>query len=1113
MGLHFNYDYWNNMETPSFILCTVNKSRIGTLNVSGKHLRYNNEIPEISFRIYQFADGKENPYYNRVLEFQYVLLPEIGYFQIMQKPVVITDRNMEYKEVTAQSAEIELGQKYLNTFSINIGTVESIDGVCLYQAGNSKHSLLNLVLEKLPSWSVGYVDPKIGTLQRSFEVDNQDVYSFLTSDVSKAFGCIFIFDTLHNTINVYEQDSVSEDTNIVISFQNLAKRIKMSPDADSVKTCITLVGSDSLTIRELNMGYDRIYNFDYFATPEYMSQELSNAYKNYQKAYEQYNRQYTPLLAGYQDLILEIARLDHEMLPETPLPKKDGQLVTTVELSEDTEVWKEYCLTELEAYKKAYEGRQSVLMQKGYGNKKNVEYDGTQKNAVSDKDNSDKTHMRVEYNSLYIPVYRILQHIRNEITIRERQIQELENRKKDLKLKMEEIISMIDIQKNFTKEQWLFLSKFVREETLSDSNYVITDSMTAEEELEMKQAFLDFGRKELSRISQPQFSFTMDMANIFDFPEFRNQLDKFDLFNYITVLIRDDYYMKVKILSFDIDFEDRKNFSVTFGSIYKYKNKDIFTTAVDAMAAASSASTSVSFNKFQWNNGTEDAFDIKDKISSGLINAGVSLSNSRSTMDIDERGLFMSNDSESEHPKDKTALTGSNLLFTSDNWETVRTALGRIQYIKSDGTSVNTYGLIADTVLSGYIGGSLIEGNTINGGTINGNSINGGTINGTSINNGNGTFSVDKDGNLKASRATITGNITATTLTATESGKIGCWEITSDSLNNGLPFKPSLGNTNATGMGTYGTDWAFWAGNGRFSVKQDGELHAENATIKGKIVTDDITATYGSFTNVTIGKDCQILGNCTIHGRVWGDGFGINPDCGIDARSFGNNFNWLGNPVGSGYIDGTLQSKSFKLCVTSGSLGINGNSNYIDASGGAINIQSASAVNIATSAGNVISCLQNGVTISNLSVGGKKDRIIKTDNYNTVSLSAYETPEPMFGDIGCGQLDEYGKLYIWIDPIFMESIENQYQYKIFLTKYGIGELYVDIDNSTKEYFLVRGEPNLKFSWEIKSIQKDMLNKRFEQYDFNNVNMGDEVNYEAESDFILKELEGELDYEI
>ena len=95
--------------------------------------------------------------------------------------------------------------------------------------------------------------------------------------------------------------------------------------------------------------------------------------------------------------------------------------------------------------------------------------------------------MKIEYKSLYLPVYHILQNINSEIATRKSQIQKHEKRKKSLKLQMENIISLIDIQKNFTKEQWLYLSKFIREETLSDSNYVVTDAMSKEEELEMKR--------------------------------------------------------------------------------------------------------------------------------------------------------------------------------------------------------------------------------------------------------------------------------------------------------------------------------------------------------------------------------------------------------------------------------------------------------------------------------------------------------------------------------------------------------------------------------------------------------------------------------------------------
>lgn len=345
-----------------------------------------------------------------------------------------------------------------------------------------------------------------------------------------------------------------------------------------------------------------------------------------------------------------------------------------------------------------------------------------------------------------------------------------------------------------------------------------------------------------------------------------------------------------------------------------------------------------------------------------------------------------------------------------------------------------------------------------------------------------------------------------------ESGKIGCWEITNSALYNGIAYTGAQ-DSDSCGMGTYGGNWAFWAGNGKFSVKQNGELYAKNATIEGKVVSNDITATNGTFTNVTIGKNCNITGDCYIAGRVWGAGFNINTDCGIDARTLGTGFTWNGNTVGSGFLDGVLSGKTLSICVTSGSLGIGSSSNYINASGGTINIQSSSAVNVATSAGTVISCLQDKVTIRNLEVGGSKNRIIKTTNYGTVSLASYETPEPMFGDVGTGQLDDNGEIYIFLDPMLLETIEAKYQYKVFLTKYGKGELYVDMDRSTTDYFVICGKPNLKFAWEIKTIQKDMINLRFASSDFSNADLGNSIDYEAETEHLLQEYEGEIEYAV
>ena len=107
-------------------------------------------------------------------------------------------------------------------------------------------------------------------------------------------------------------------------------------------------------------------------------------------------------------------------------------------------------------------------------------------------------------------------------------------------------------------------------------------------------------------------------------------------------------------------------------------------------------------------------------------------------------------------------------------------------------------------------------------------------------NNGNYPFTLLADGSLTATKARITGNITA------NGGKIGGWNINGSSL---------LSSNSATGMSSSGV-YAFWAGNSNpanapFSVTHDGHLRATNAKITGSII-----ATSGTFYNgVRIGNE------------------------------------------------------------------------------------------------------------------------------------------------------------------------------------------------------------------------------------------------------------------
>lgn len=153
---------------------------------------------------------------------------------------------------------------------------------------------------------------------------------------------------------------------------------------------------------------------------------------------------------------------------------------------------------------------------------------------------------------------------------------------------------------------------------------------------------------------------------------------------------------------------------------------------------------------------------------------------------------------------------------------------------------------------------------------------NGATISGV-IHAKGGTFSdtITCTGTIQG--GTISGSTIISDAATIQGGTIGGWSILPNAISNGIPYTGD-GTGNATGIGSYGTDWAFWAGNGKFSVKQDGTLRATNANISGTI-----TATSGTFDNVTISDNCTVAGQA-ITGTI------------------GNGVGWNGSTIGGGYI-------------------------------------------------------------------------------------------------------------------------------------------------------------------------------------------------------------------
>ena len=134
------------------------------------------------------------------------------------------------------------------------------------------------------------------------------------------------------------------------------------------------------------------------------------------------------------------------------------------------------------------------------------------------------------------------------------------------------------------------------------------------------------------------------------------------------------------------------------------------------------------------------------------------------------------------------------------------------------------------------------------------------------------------------------------------------------------------------------------------------------------------------------------------------------------------------------------------------------------------------------------------VTAEGIYTSGTKNRIVDTENYGQRLQYCYEMPSPFFGDIGEAETDKNGLCYVQIDDIFGETVLRNGKYNVFLQKEGCGDLW--IEEKTADYFLVKGTPNLSFSWELKAKQADYTLERLEK---------NETPYEKEPELDYSEI--------
>lgn len=198
-------------------------------------------------------------------------------------------------------------------------------------------------------------------------------------------------------------------------------------------------------------------------------------------------------------------------------------------------------------------------------------------------------------------------------------------------------------------------------------------------------------------------------------------------------------------------------------------------------------------------------------------------------------GTFTYGDVEEEQMFED-AVTGKRLV------DDIIAGRSYVKYVKSSGltidgdyvalTSSGTMALLGNSkILIGVAAANGAETSSTISLQSSGININsGGNItikSGGSFTVASGNFNIDSAGNVS-----ITGNITSA------GGTIGPWKILSDRIYNDLVFDNDE-SCNSTGIGTVSignTVYGFWAGDGAFSVTQDGVVRCKKMIIDGQEV-------------------------------------------------------------------------------------------------------------------------------------------------------------------------------------------------------------------------------------------------------------------------------------
>lgn len=307
---------------------------------------------------------------------------------------------------------------YSLEYELNYKTVSAISGTYMFYnpVGKNEDTIMDILLSAAPGWKIGHIDTAVATRYRTFDISADSVYSLMMNTLQESYSCIFLFDTEKREIHVYDGASAVSNVPLFLSKVNLIENQNFEELSDEIVTCLSVYGAEDTDIAGINpLGGNKIYNLDYFIEIGDIPKSLGEKWKRWEADCRQYQRIFSKVSSSvYTDSVV-----------------CDGENQRLAELQKDLD--------------------SQLLVMDSYKTNPN----GTQAADIA------KCQQQIDKLSAAVAEQKLV-------------VEEVEKRLQENRSMLGEISGFCSFEKYFTEDELRQLNPYLKEDSLQDSTYVVS---------------------------------------------------------------------------------------------------------------------------------------------------------------------------------------------------------------------------------------------------------------------------------------------------------------------------------------------------------------------------------------------------------------------------------------------------------------------------------------------------------------------------------------------------------------------------------------------------------------------------------------------------------------